>query len=147
MGKIIFKRAICLHTVKWFQVLLSNTNSFICRLLNSFKYCYIIRIILFNINVFKSSKWLDNSIWPINGTLTGKHWVKVELGVMAMKEYSTFSKAPGLESHYQIQFSVLSRTLVRRSLTPLQRCSWRFVRPQPSRLSFFWVRLLSCVSY
>ena len=25
---------ICFHTVKWFQVLLSNTNSFICTQLN-----------------------------------------------------------------------------------------------------------------
>ena len=50
----------CLHTVKWFQVLLFNTDSFICTVtwfqvllfiactqLNSFKYCYLILIVLF----------------------------------------------------------------------------------------------------
>ena len=29
-----------------------------------------------------------------------------------MKGYSTFTKAPGLEPHYQMQFSVMHRTLV-----------------------------------
>ena len=37
---------ICL-TVELFQVLLSNTNNFICRLLNGFKYCYLTLIVLF----------------------------------------------------------------------------------------------------
>ena len=38
---------ICLHTVKWFQVFLSNTNnsinyySFISSQLNGSKYCYV----------------------------------------------------------------------------------------------------------
>ena len=45
----------CLHTVKWFQVLLSNTNSPIWTQLNGHKY----------------RKWLTISIWPINGNLTG----------------------------------------------------------------------------
>ena len=31
---------------------------------------------------------------------------------MAIKEYSTFSKASVLESHYQMQFSVIIWTLV-----------------------------------
>ena len=50
-----------MHTVKLFQVLLSNTNnsiqhySFVCTQLNGFKY----------------SKWLNSSIWPIDGALTG----------------------------------------------------------------------------
>ena len=39
-------------------------------------------------------------------------WVQVDLGVMPMKEYSPFSKASGLEAHYQMQFSVISKTLV-----------------------------------
>ena len=49
-------KLICLHTVKCFQVLLFNTNnsgqyySFICVQFNGFKYCYVIRIIQFNIN-------------------------------------------------------------------------------------------------
>ena len=40
---------ICFHTVKWCQVLLSNTNSFICTQFNDFKYYYLTLIILFNI--------------------------------------------------------------------------------------------------
>ena len=38
--------------------------------------------------------------------------VRVELGVTAKKRYSTFPKAPGLEHYHQMQFSVISRTLV-----------------------------------
>ena len=45
----------CLHTVKWFQILLSNANSSIYTQLNSFKY----------------DKWLNSSIWWLDGTLTG----------------------------------------------------------------------------
>ena len=30
---------------------------------------------------------------------------------MTVKEYFTFSKAPGLESHHQMQFNVIPRTL------------------------------------
>ena len=29
---------------------------------------------------------------------------------MAMKEYSAFPKAPGLEPHHQMQFSIIPRT-------------------------------------
>ena len=36
--------------------------------------------------------------------------VEVDLGVMGMKEYATFSKAPGLEPHHQLQLSVIPRT-------------------------------------
>ena len=52
---------IYLYGVKWFQLLLCNPNnsiqhqSFVCTRLNDFKY----------------RKWLNISIWPINGTLTG----------------------------------------------------------------------------
>ena len=41
---------VCLHTVKWFQVLLSTTNSFILLQINGFKYSYQTQIILFSIN-------------------------------------------------------------------------------------------------
>ena len=37
----------------------------------------------------------------------------MDLGVMAVKGYSTFPKAPGLESHHQMKFSVRFRTLVK----------------------------------
>ena len=38
--------------------------------------------------------------------------VRVDQGVMAMKMYSTFPKAVGLEPQHQMQFSVISRALV-----------------------------------
>ena len=49
----------------------TNTSSFICTQSNGFKYFNSPLEILFNINGFKSSKWLNSSIWPIDGTLTG----------------------------------------------------------------------------
>ena len=36
---------IFLHTVKWFQVLISDINSSMNTLLNAFKYCYLILIV------------------------------------------------------------------------------------------------------
>ena len=53
---------ICLHSLKWFQILLSKVYSFICTQLNGFKHCYIIlaiqlkqtvkefQVLLFNTN-------------------------------------------------------------------------------------------------
>ena len=35
---------------------------------------------------------------------------------MAIKRYSTFPKVPGLESHHQMHFSVISRILIERVL-------------------------------
>ncbi len=43
------------------------------------------------------------------GTLTS---VRMDLGVMAIKRFSTFPKALELEPHYQMQFSDISRTLI-----------------------------------
>ena len=40
----------------------------------------------------------------------------VNLGVKAMKEYSTFPRALELEPHHQIQFNVILRTLLRGDL-------------------------------
>ena len=34
-------------------------------------------------------------------------WVRVNLRVMTMKGYFTFPKAPGLEPHHQMQFSII----------------------------------------
>ena len=48
---------------------------------------------------------------PKDETLTGTTlWVRVSLGVIAMKRYSTFPKASELEPHHQMQFSVILRT-------------------------------------
>ena len=49
VGNILNKpEVICLHIIKWFELLLSNTNSFICTHLNAFKYCYVTLTIQFN---------------------------------------------------------------------------------------------------
>ena len=64
--------------------------------------------ILPGIQCLHTVKWLNNSIWPQDRTLT----VRVDLGVMTMKGYSTLHKAQGLEPHSQTQFSVIPRTLV-----------------------------------
>ena len=48
-----------------------------------------------------------------------------------MKWYSTLRKAPRLESHHQIQFRIIFRTLLG-NLTPLHRCSRR-IQQRPHR--------------
>ena len=45
--------------------------------------------------------------------------VSMNLGAMAMKEYSIFPKASGLEPHYQTQFSIITRTFVGEGVLPL----------------------------
>ena len=45
----------------------------------------------------------------------------MDLGVMAMKEYSTFPKALRLEFHHQLQFSVISSTFVGKEVFALHR--------------------------
>ena len=49
--------------------------------------------------------------------------VRVNLGVMAMKRYSTLPRSPELKPYNQMQFSVISRALVGIGLTSLQRYS------------------------
>ena len=46
---------------------ITNTNSFICSQLNSFKKCYLTLFILF----VQYSKWLKSCVWPIVGNVTG----------------------------------------------------------------------------
>ena len=56
--------------------------------------------------------------------------VKVDMGVMAVKEYSTLLMSPELELHYQMQFSVIPRLLFFvGSLTSLQGIQPAFIRP------------------
>ena len=62
---------ICLHTIKWFLVLLSNINSFICTQLNCSKYYHIKLSKLTSVIFLLTVKWLSKSIWLIGGILTG----------------------------------------------------------------------------
>ena len=50
---------------------IANTNNSIRTQLNCFKYCYLILTIQFNISHLFVDRWLNSSIWPIVGTLTG----------------------------------------------------------------------------
>ena len=69
----------------------------------------------------------NSSIWFIERTLSGTTTpAKVDLGAMAMKEYSASPKTPALLEPHIRWFSVITRILVGgcMSLTPPQRSSW-----------------------
>ena len=92
------------QTVKEFQILLFNTNNFIqyyafiCTLLDCSMYCYVslpIVCIEFKCQIIR----LDQMIRPYQ-VLPLR--VRVDLEVMAMKGYATFSKVLGLEPNHQI---------------------------------------------
>ena len=122
-----------MHTVKWFQVLLSKTNSSIGTQLHDLKYCHLTLVILF-IKFFQSNlkliiclhtvKWfqvllfntnnylilmliyrirLDSPTWPIQVL---SFWVRVQLGVMIMEGYSTFPKLKNWS--FTIRWSLMS---------------------------------------
>ena len=72
--------------VKWFKVFVSNTNRSISAQLNGFKRC----------------KWLNNSIWPRDGTLTGTITPDQSgRGINGNEGVFYISKAPELEPHHQ----------------------------------------------
>ena len=111
------------------------------------------------------------TIWPIDRNLLGATIPGLsEPGAMVIKEYSAFPKAPALlKPHSQfvsshIYYRVVGRralllcrvcvlfspsrlcygTLVRESLTPLQRCSWCILQPQLTRpLGTCWMESYS----
>ena len=66
-------------------------------------------------------------------------WATVDLGVMAMKRYSAFTKVPVF-----LLFSVISRTHVGEegSLTSLQKSSRCILQLQPTGLSFLEINVL-----
>ena len=89
-----------------------SQRSFVCTQLNGFKY---------------SKRW-NNSVWHVDVTLIGMTSLdQSEPGVMPMKENSTFLKAPGLESHHQMQFSVIYMTLVVREVRSYLSAEMKFV--------------------
>ena len=62
--------------------------------------------------------------------------VRVDLGIMAMKEKFAFTKAPWLQRHHHLQFCGIPGTLFGggRNLTPLQSYSQRI---QPTKQLHF----------
>ena len=116
---------ICLHKVKWFQVLLFSMSNFIHLVFLS----NLILIICLN-----SSIWLIDEVLPL--------WIIVNLGVMAMKKFSTLSKASELEPCHQMVKCCVQDTCWR-SLTTLQRCSQYILQSQLTGLGisrFFLVK-------
>ena len=73
------------------------------------------------------------SVRPIDRTLSGAtHWARVDLGTMAMKELSAFTKARAIvEPHHQIVLCHKQDTRWK-GFTPLQRCSRCILQPQPT---------------
>ena len=87
-----------------------------------------------------SCKQVDTDPKRYNRLVYNTLSVRVNLAVISMKRYSTFPPKPRLELYNQIQFRVISWTLVREgSLTSLQRCSWCILQPQPIGLRWFSV--------
>ena len=67
--------------------------------------------IIYLIHKNKKDLALNNLEWLICQK-TQSNLVRVDLEIQAMKGYSTFLKASGLEPHHQMQFCVISRTLI-----------------------------------
>ena len=71
-----------MHTVKWFQILLFNTNtsiqhySFIYTLLNGSKYSYLTWIIWFRIHHLHTVKWLQVFLSNTNSFICTVQWLK-----------------------------------------------------------------------
>ena len=59
------------------------------------------------------------------------------LGVMAIKGYSTFPKAPGLGPHYQTVYSYTGHSWEAVVLLPLQKCSRRILQPLSTGLYIY----------
>ena len=74
-----------------------------------------------------------SSIWLLDRTLSGATTLgRVDLGAMAIKEYSAFPKAPALlEPHYQCP---ILDTRWDGGLTVMHRCSRSILRPQRTGL-------------
>ena len=64
---------------------------------------------------YLTHRWNRNRYYPFQ--------VWVDLGIMAMKGYSTYLKSPKLKPHHQMQFNVISRTLIHGGGLPLCRDS------------------------
>ena len=83
-----------------------------CTQFNNFKYRYLSLLILFNISrLFERSK-IVKQFYLIHSIQVQQLRIGEDLGVMTMKGYSRFSKAPGLEPHHRMQFIVIFRTLI-----------------------------------
>ena len=89
--------------------------SFICSQLNSPKTLYV--IIVINIIHLLAHSWivpgLENYLIILFDPMMGNYQVlqlqfRMDLGLMVMKGWSTFLKAPELKPHHQMQFSVIS---------------------------------------
>ena len=83
-------------------------------------------------------KWLNSSICLIDGTLTSTS----SLGQIGYRSNTNegvlhIPQSSGFEPHHQMQFIVISRTLVGGCLTTLQRCSQHILQSHPTGL--IWI--------
>ena len=66
-------------------------------------------------------------------------WVSLDLGVIAVKGYSTLPRSSGLEPHHRMQSSVIPRTSfiwMRGDLSPCGRFNQRILSPPPDWVVF-----------
>ena len=117
-------KLIFLHTVKWFQILLYNHHN-------------LTSVICLNTVC---------SIWSIDRTLSGATTPGLcgpgsnsNEGVLYVPQNSSILIASSLDCFE----SYLGWTFVG-GLTPLQRCRWRTLQPQPTRLSLGGPPLYCC---
>ena len=134
-----------LFALIWLVSNIANINSFICTQLNSFKHHHVIQLnIIHLLTQLNGQRVLVITIWcntshlfahSLNGQtvlfdpLIGPYqvlllWVRVGLGAMVMKRYSTFPN-DGLMSY-------LGYSLGRGRLASLQRYSQYILQPQPT---------------
>ena len=87
---------------------------FVCTQLNDSNHCYVnYQFNLTSVICLRTVKWSNNSFWPTDMTLLGTtNPGQSGLESNAMKKFSAFRKAPGLEIYHQVQFRLIYMTLV-----------------------------------
>ena len=109
-----------------------------CTQLSGSKYCYVSLIIQLNIShlfalSLNSETSLFNPLIEAYHVLTLR--VRVDLGAIAMKGYSTFPKFSRLQPRHQIILCHIQDTRVCGGvLPPIQRCNRCILQPQPTGL-------------
>ena len=98
--------------IQLYDISYSYLIQIICTELHGFKYSYLILIIhmvssnyFYSIIIISLHSYIDRTLIVISTQ------VRVDLGVMERKDYSTLPTAMELKPHYQMQFDVIPRVL------------------------------------
>ena len=135
---------ICLYIVKWFHILLCITNNSIQQIcLHTVKWSnsFISNHSIYHKSFIYTQFKCQSSIWPIDRTLSGAT-TPGQSGLRSngnegIPQIPQISKAGA--SLLDGLMSYLGHSLGgRRSLTPLQRCSWCILQPHLTVLQFDW---------